>query len=88
MIDRHGGRIIMTMGSCLNALGCLILAFADQQILHFIGWIILGLAMRATLYDAAFATLARIGGRDARRAMGQITLLAAWHRPSSGRSGI
>lgn len=74
MIDRHGGRIIMTMGSCLNALGCLILAFADQQVLHFIGWIILGLAMRATLYDAAFATLARIGGRDARRAMGQITL--------------
>ncbi|UKV13381.1 MFS transporter [Thalassospiraceae bacterium SW-3-3] len=74
MIDRHGGRIIMTLGSCLNALGCLILAFADQQILHFIGWIILGLAMRASLYDAAFATLARIGGRDARRAMGQITL--------------
>ena len=74
MIDRHGGRIIMTLGSCLNALGCLILAFADQQILHFIGWIILGLAMRATLYDAAFAALARIGGRDARRAMGQITL--------------
>ncbi|AJD53022.1 Predicted arabinose efflux permease, MFS family [Thalassospira xiamenensis M-5 = DSM 17429] len=74
MIDRHGGRIIMTLGSCLNALGCLILAFADHQIMHFIGWIILGLAMRATLYDAAFATLARIGGRDARRAMGQITL--------------
>ncbi|WP_404421540.1 MFS transporter [Thalassospira australica] len=74
MIDRHGGRIIMTLGSCLNALGCLILAFADHQILHFIGWVVLGLAMRATLYDAAFATLARIGGRDARRAMGQITL--------------
>ncbi|WP_339861349.1 MFS transporter [Thalassospira alkalitolerans] len=74
MIDRHGGRTIMMAGSCLNAGGCLILAFADHLILHFIGWIILGVAMRATLYDAAFATLAHIGGRDARRAMGKITL--------------
>ena len=31
--------------------------------------------MRLTLYEAAFAALARIGGPEARRPMSQITLL-------------
>ena len=31
--------------------------------------------MRLTLYEAAFAALARIGGPDARRPISQITLL-------------
>ena len=74
LIDQWGGRPVMLAGSVLNALGCLTVAFADQIIWHFVGWIILGIAMRATLYDAAFATLARIGGPNAGRAMGQITL--------------
>ncbi|MHC8492542.1 MFS transporter [Thalassospira sp. SM2505] len=74
LIDLYGGRPVLLAGSLLNALGCLILAFGDQIVLHFIGWIILGIGMRATLYDAAFATLARIGGPNAGRAMGQITL--------------
>jgi MFS family permease len=74
LIDQYGGRPVLLAGSVLNALGCLILAFGDQIALHFLGWIILGVAMRATLYDAAFATFARIGGPNAGRAMGQITL--------------
>ncbi|MDG4721820.1 MULTISPECIES: MFS transporter [Thalassospira] len=74
LIDQYGGRPVLLAGSVLNALGCLILAFGDQVVVHFLGWIILGFAMRATLYDAAFATLARIGGPNAGRAMGQITL--------------
>jgi predicted MFS family arabinose efflux permease len=35
----------------------------------------LGIGMRLTLYEAAFAALARIGGPEARRPMSQITLL-------------
>src|SRR3546814_7118870 len=38
-------------------------------------WICLGIAMRLTLYDAAFASLVRVGGHHARRPIAQITLL-------------
>lgn len=75
LIDRHGGRGVMAAGSLLSALGCVGLALAQDLLLYYLAWLCLGLAMRFTLYDAAFAALARIGGAGARRAMSQITLL-------------
>jgi Major Facilitator Superfamily len=75
LIDRHGGRAVMTAGSGLAALGCAGLALAHQVPAYYAAWACLGVAMRLTLYDAAFATLARIGGAQARRPMAQVTLL-------------
>lgn len=75
LIDRHGGRLVMTAGSVLGALGCVGLALSHTVPAYYAAWVCLGLAMRCTLYDAAFAALARIGGPGARRAMAQITLL-------------
>lgn len=74
-IERHGGRPVMLAGSCLLALGCAGLAAAHGLVLYYLAWACLGLAMRMTLYDAAFAALARIGGPAARRPIAQITLL-------------
>lgn len=75
LIDRFGGRRVMTAGSFLGAAGCAGLALAETLAAHFAAWLILGAAMRLMLYDAAFATLARIGGPEARRPIAQITLL-------------
>jgi MFS family permease len=75
LIDRHGGRWVMTAGSLLTALGCSGLALAHGLAAWLAAWACLGLAMRFTLYDAAFAALARIGGAGARTAMSRITLL-------------
>jgi MFS family permease len=75
LIDRHGGRMVMTLGSCLMALGCVGLSRSWDLFTYNASWACLGLAMRMTLYEAAFAALAWIGGRSARRAMSQITLL-------------
>lgn len=75
LIDRHGGRKIMTAGSLLNAAGCAGIAACHSLPVYGLAWICLGLGMRLTLYDAAFATLARIAGPQARGAMSQITLL-------------
>ena len=75
IIDRHGGRRVMALGSLLNAAGCLGLAVCHSLTVYWIAWIVLGLGMRLTLYDAAFAALARIGGPGARGPMSQITLL-------------
>lgn len=75
LIDRHGGRRVMMIGGALNAAGCLALAASHGLVLYYTAWLLLGLGMRLSLYDAAFAALARIGGPGARRPMSQITLL-------------
>lgn len=74
-IDKHGGRIVMSAGSVLMALACLGLSQAHGLLLYGVSWACLGLAMRMTLYEAAFAALVRIGGRSARSAISEITLL-------------
>jgi MFS family permease len=73
-IDRYGGRNTMIVGSVLNALACVGLGLSHSLIGYYFWWICLGAAMRLTLYDAAFAALARIGGPRARGPMSQITL--------------
>ena len=75
IIDRQGGRPVMVGGSILIAVGCVDLALAYNRAVYLAGWVVLGVAMRMTLYDAAFAALARIAGPDARRVISQITLL-------------
>ncbi|GAB5467975.1 MAG: MFS transporter [Rhodospirillales bacterium] len=74
LIDRIGGRPVMTFGSLLCAASCAALARAETLPLYYGAWIGLGLAMRCMLYDAAFATLVRIAGRAARRPISYITL--------------
>jgi MFS family permease len=75
MIDRRGGRPVMVAGSILIAAGCVDLALAYNPAVYVAAWLVLGVAMRMTLYDAAFASLARIAGPQARRVISQITLL-------------
>jgi len=75
LIDRFGGGPVMAAGSLFSAAGCLGLAMVDGLAGYYAAWVCLGLAMRATLYEAAFAALARIGGALARRPIAQVTLL-------------
>lgn len=75
LIDRHGGAPVMAAGSIATALGCAALALTHDLLTYYLAWLCLGVAMRLTLYDAAFASLARLGGARARPAMAQITLL-------------
>ncbi|WP_299398263.1 MFS transporter [Pelagibius sp.] len=75
LIDRFGGGPVMAAGSLFSAAGCLGLAMVDGLAGYYAAWVCLGFAMRATLYEAAFAALARIGGALARRPIAQVTLL-------------
>lgn len=75
LIDRHGGRTVMVAGVCVNAAGCLAISLARDPVTYGLAWVVLGVGMRMSLYDAAFATLARIAGAAARRPIAQITLL-------------
>lgn len=73
-IDRHGGAKIMAAGAALAALACLCLAWTRSPWMYYASWLLMGLAMRLTLYDAAFAALARRAGVESKRAMSQVTL--------------
>ena len=73
-VDRWGGRRVMPAGAVLSALGCVALASAHALPHYYLAWVVLGAGMRLSLYDAAFASLARAAGPTARRPMSQITL--------------
>ena len=73
-IDRFGGHVVMTAGSLIGALGLFLIAYADNPFAYIAVWIVLGVAMSANLYDAAFASLGRIFGAGARRPITALTL--------------
>ncbi len=72
LIDRFGGHWVMGCGSLIAAAGLVALANARDPVSYIATWMLLGVAMAASLYDPAFATLGRIFGAGARR---PITLL-------------
>jgi MFS family permease len=73
-IDRHGGRIVMTIGSVLAGIGLLLLSVAKTKVAWFASWMVLGVAMRASLYDAAFAAIVQVTPSRGRRAISYLTL--------------
>jgi MFS family permease len=73
-IDRFGGNVVMTIGSLIGALGLLLIVHASRPTAYYAVWMLLGVAMAANLYDAAFATLGRIFGLGARRPITALTL--------------
>ena len=74
MIDRHGGHVVMTVGSLVGALGLVALVHAEHRISYLAVWMLLGIGLAASLYDAAFATLGRIFGTAARSPITALTL--------------
>jgi MFS family permease len=73
-IDRFGGHVTMTIGSLIGALGLVLIAYAANWIAYLAVWMVLGVAMAASLYDSAFASLGRIFGAAARRPITALTL--------------
>lgn len=73
-IDRFGGHVVMTLGSLIGALGLFLIASAMHPVAYYAVWMVLGVAMAANLYDAAFSTLGRIFGVGARRPITALTL--------------
>lgn len=74
LIDRHGARPIMVLGLVLCALGLSLIAIARQEWVYLASWIVLGPAMRMSLYDAAFAALVQVTPTRGRRAISYLTL--------------
>lgn len=78
LIDRLGGRRVLSFTNLVFALGLCMLAAAQGTTSMFIAWLVIGVGMGCGLYDAAFATLAGIYGRAARSPITGITLIAGF----------
>ncbi|MBU6270135.1 MAG: MFS transporter [Betaproteobacteria bacterium] len=74
LVERHGERRVMTLGSIGITIGLLAVAAAQHPAHLVAAWTLLGLAMRASLYETAFSALARLAGSGARRAISMVTL--------------
>jgi MFS family permease len=77
-IDKAGGRPVLMGCNGIFALGLVLLALAQGPWGLFAAWAVLGLAMGAGLYEAAFATLVRLYGQAARNPITGITLIAGF----------
>ncbi|WP_460448636.1 MFS transporter [Alsobacter sp. SYSU BS001988] len=74
LIDRHGGRPVLTAGSLLGAAGLALLATSHGAAWYLAAWAVIGVAMAGALYDPAFATLAQLAGPRTRTAISLLTL--------------
>ncbi len=77
-IDRWGGRPVLVATNVVFAAGLALLAAADTVVGLALAWTVLGIGMGSGLYEAAFAALVRLHGRDARPLITGITLVAGF----------
>ena len=77
-IDRRGGRDVLACTNVVFAAGLALLAFANGPVGLIAAWAVIGIGMGFGLYEASFATVAGLYGRDARNAITGITLFAGF----------
>jgi sugar phosphate permease len=77
-LDRRGPRALMTAGSLLGALLVVAWSRVGDLTLYYLIWAGIGLAMAATLYEPAFATVTRWFERDRSRALLLVTVAAGF----------
>jgi MFS family permease len=78
LIDKHGGRAVLTAASAIIATGQALLGLSHGIGMLVLAWIFLGVGMALGLYDPAFAALTRLYGREARAPITGITLIAGF----------
>jgi len=77
-IGAHGGRPVLALGAVVLAIGFVLIGTAQHRAWYLAGWAVLGAGMGAGLYDAAFATLGNLYGKNARGAITGVTLLGGF----------
>ena len=79
MIDRHGGRDVLTITNLVFTAGLVLMSIASRRLGGLaLAWAVIGSAWVSVSYQASFATVAVLYGRDARNAITGITLFAGF----------
>lgn len=75
LIDRVGAAPILATGSLVTALALCLHATVDGAPGIWLAWTVIGLTLRAVLYDGAFAALTALSPGQARRSISLLTLM-------------
>jgi MFS family permease len=78
VIDRRGGRPVLALSSILYAAGLAGAGLVPNLPLYLLAWIAIGGGMGTGLYDAVFAALGKIYGKDARAPITNLTLFGGF----------
>ena len=78
LVDGLGGRVVLPVTSGVFAAGLVAMAAAHGPVSLLAAWALMGVAMAAGFYEAAFATLVRLYGTQSRAALTGITLIAGF----------
>ncbi|MCG7351886.1 MFS transporter [Roseomonas sp. NAR14] len=78
LIDTYGGRDVLAASNLVFAAGLALLSFAFGPVTLALAWAVIGVGMGFGLYEAAFATVTGLYGREARNAITGITLFAGF----------
>lgn len=77
-IDRYGARSVMAIGCVILAATLACLAYANDPWIYLATWAAIGIGMRLTLYDAAFAAMVQVSPNNGRRAIAFLTLFGGF----------
>jgi predicted MFS family arabinose efflux permease len=77
-IDRYGAQAVMATGTVLASAGLLLLSLVRSEAAYLAAWAFLGVGMRLSLYDAAFAALVQVVPSRGRTAISYLTLFGAF----------
>ncbi|MDN5636287.1 MAG: MFS transporter, partial [Brevibacterium sp.] len=75
LLDSHGPRALMSLGTVIGIVALLLVAAAPNLIVFFAAWVLAGFAQAATLYPPAFAVVTRWYGSDRVKPLTTITLV-------------
>lgn len=78
LLDKHGARAIMSIGSFLCFIGLFGISFISNQYEYIIAIIFLEVVSTLVLYEAAFVALSQLKGENSRVSITQITLIAGF----------
>jgi predicted MFS family arabinose efflux permease len=78
LIDRHGGRPILLASSLFYAGGLTGVGLAPDLPIYLLSWAVIGIGMGTGLYDAVFAALGRLYGKNAREPITNLTLFGGF----------
>jgi MFS family permease len=78
IIDRRGGRPVLAASSLLFAAGLAGIGSAPSLPVYLSAWVVLGAGMGTGLYDAVFAALGKLYGKEARAPITNLTLFGGF----------
>ncbi|MDR0172620.1 MFS transporter [Enterobacter sichuanensis] len=74
LLARFGGQTVVMSGTLLIAISCAGMSSAQTLSGWYCAWLVTGVGMRLSLYDALFAALVNLYGQQARRTISRVTL--------------